>query len=169
MSFSPPPPPGFQKPQVGAQASSTSMNFYHPTTPTSQKLFPRRPKVWVPPLIAFGSFAAGYAIPWEFGESPGAVVVRIVFPLSFAAIFCLVAGYYSYRTVPGWRGWTWVAFAAMTLNAVHSFLYAGILTPFMVDLLLWLSVIGLGVAAALGPEKLGDIHVKPRTHSAGDN
>lgn len=165
MSFSPPPPPGFgpssSSPQVG-QYSIPYMN-----SPKANE-FPRRPKIWVPPVIAFSAFTAGYAIPWEFGENASAVITRVVIPLSLVAILCLVAGYYSYRTLPGWRIWTFVSCGAMTLNAMHFSLIATIQTPVSVQVLLWLSVISLGLAGFIGLEAKGDIHQKPTMPPPGD-
>lgn len=159
MSFSPPPPPG----------TSSGANSIGGMASLRRQFFSRRPQVWVPPVIVFGAFAAGYAIPWEFGEDTTSVVFRIVIPLSMSAAFCLVAGFYSYRTVPGWRMWTWIAFIAMLLNALHASFFAYLMTPEMVEILLWFSVLGLGIAASFGSEKLSDIHRKPTLESPGLN
>lgn len=170
MSFSPTPPPGFYRPNQ--QSSSSLSDLGQPaqsSTGFAGREFPRRPQVWVPPLIVFGAFASGYAIPWDMGTNPSQVIARVVFPLTLAAIFCLVAAYYSYRTVPGWRIWTWVAFGSMFLNAAHAILFTSLATPAMVDVLLWFSVIALGVAGSLGAEKRSDINKKPGTPIPGSS
>lgn len=158
MSFSPPPPPGTQ--------SSSNSNL-ETNASKSTRDFARRPQVWVPPVIVFGAFTSGYAIPWEFGEDSSAVILRIVVPLSLSAMFCLIAAFYSYRTVPGWRVWTWVAFGAMLINTIHTSLFAYLVTPEMVEILLWISVLGLGLAGSIGSEKLGEIHRKPTLENPG--
>ncbi len=158
MSFSPPPPPGTQSsPNSGSENGPSKLN----------RGFARRPQVWVPPVIVFGAFTSGYAIPWEFGEDSSTVILRIVAPLSLSAVFCLIAGFYSYRTVPGWRVWTWVAFGAMLINAIHTSLFAYLIAPEMVEILLWFSVLGLGLAGSIGSEKLGEIHRKPTLENPG--
>lgn len=170
MSFSPTPPPGFYRPNQQGSSSLGGPGQPAQTLASSSEIeFPRRPQVWVPPLIVFGAFASGYAIPWDMGTNPAQVMARIVFPLTLAAIFCLVAAYYSYRTVPGWRIWTWVAFGSMFLNAAHASLFTSLATPMMVNVLLWLSVIALGVAGSFGAEKRSDIHKKPAIPTPGSS
>lgn len=170
MSFSPTPPPGFYSSnQQGSRGLGDLGQSPQLSASYSEREFPRRPQVWVPPLIVFGAFASGYAIPWDMGTNPSQVIARIVFPLTLAAIFCLVAAYYSYRTVPGWRIWTWVAFGSMFLNAAHALLFTSLGTPIMVDVLLWISVIALGVAGGLGAERRSDIHKKPTMPMPGSS
>ena len=170
VSFSPAPPPGFYRPnQHSSDQFKDFRNSPSRRTDSVEREFPRRPRTWVPPLIVFGAFAAGYAIPWDLGSDPSQVIARIVFPLTLAAAFCLVAGYYSYRTVPGWRIWTWVAFGSMLLNAIHAILFTALLTPIMVDLLLWLSVVALGVAGSFGAEERSDIHRRPSITMPGNS
>lgn len=160
MSFSPPPPPGgSQDKELGSNTNSY----------LSRNEFARRPQVWVPPVIVFGAFASGYAIPWDFGPESELVIIRVVVPLSLAAVFCLVAAYYSYRTVPGWRLWSWIAFSAMALNSIHTSLFASLVIPRMVEVVLWLSVLGLGIVGTIGQEQRSDIHKRPTVENPGLN
>jgi hypothetical protein len=129
--------------------------------------FPRRPKIWVPPLVAFGAFTSGYAIPWDFGSDQGVVIVRVVLPLVMAASFCLVAGFYTYRTLPGWRVWTWASFGVMLLNAIHISVFSPLSSPVSVQLLMWLSSLLLVISATLGQEAKSDLNSKPTTSFPG--
>jgi hypothetical protein len=115
----------------------------------------------VPPLIAFGAFSSGYAIPWDFGSNQGVVIVRVVLPLVIAATFCLVAGFYTYRTLPGWRIWTWASFGTMLLNAIHISVLSPLSSPLSVKLLIWFSSLLLIISATLGQEAKSDFHSKP--------
>lgn len=159
MSFSPPPPPG--------GSSFGSPGNLPGSGPVQQ--FPRRPKVWVPPLVAFGAFTAGYAIPWDFGNDPGAVIMRVVLPLVLAASFCLVAGFYTYRTLPGWRVWTWASFAIMLLNAIHTSVLSPLTSPMSVQVLLWFASLLLILSATLGQEDKSDLQNKPTSPLSGVN
>ena len=144
----------------------TSGNYSFSPLPVAKE-FPRRPRVWVPPVIMFGAFAAGYAIPWNLGENPTGVITRIIFPLVISAILCGVAGFYSYRTVPGWRVWTWVALGAMTLNGLQFLVIPAIQMPVTVNLIIWLSNIGLLVCGIAGPEERSSLHQAPTFANPG--
>jgi hypothetical protein len=153
MSMPPPPPGGSFAFDKGNQVST--------------KQVPRRPQVWVPPVIIFGAFAAGYGIPWNLGENPGPVLLRIVFPLIISATICGVAGFYSYRTVPGWRTWTWISFGAMTFNGLSFLLLPALAMPVLVPAILWISNIGLFICALLGPEKNSALYQQPTISNPG--
>lgn len=150
----PPPPPG------------GNFAFNQPSSELTKPI-PRRPQVWVPPVIIFGAFAAGYGIPWELGPNPGPVLIRIVFPLLISAILCGIAGFYSYRTVPGWRTWTWVSFGVMSLNALSFLLLPALSVPIFVPVILWISNIGLFICALIGPEKNSAIYQQPKINNPG--
>lgn len=153
MSMPPPPPGG---------------NFeFNQGNRVLQKPVPRRPQVWVPPVIIFGAFAAGYGIPWNLGDNPGPVLLRIVFPLIISAIICGIAGFYSYRTVPGWRTWTWISFGVMTFNGLSFLLLPALSMPVMVPAILWISNIGLFLSALLGPEKNSALYQQPSITNPG--
>ena len=130
--------------------SSGNFSFNQPlTTPN----YPRRPQVWVPLVIIFGAFAAGYAIPWDLGQDPSRVFLRVIFPLLISALLCGIAGFYSYRTVPGWRTWTWVALASMALNGIQFLVIPAMQMPVAVSIIIWISTIGLLICGILGQEK----------------
>lgn len=151
MTIPPPPPSG-------------NFNFSQPTPVTT---FPRRPQVWVPPVIIFGAFAAGYAIPWNLGTNPTAVIVRLIIPLLISAVLCGIAGFYSYRTVPGWRTWTWIALGAMFINGVQFLLIPALQMPVMVSVIIWMSIIGLLICGVLGPEKNSALYQSPNISNPG--
>lgn len=166
MTFSPPPPPG-----TGTGSSSPQIGEY--STPfrgaSKSNEFPRRPRIWVPPIIAFSTFAAGYAIPWEFGENQETVILRVVLPLLVSTSICLVAGYYTYRTLPGWQVWTWVSFGVMSLNAIHTSVFSPLISPITVQILLWASSALLILSATLGQEVRSDLKNKPTSATPGFN
>jgi hypothetical protein len=157
MSFTPPPPPGFQQTPTTYQQMASM--------PAQQNAF-RRPRVWVPPVIMLDAFAAGYAIPWGLGDHPFLTFWRLIFPLIIVAAICGVAGFYSYRTVRGWQMWTWIAFAISLLNVANLWLFPIIVIPFFPMFVLAIGTIGLFIAALLGAESLKPIHyqVPPRTY-----
>jgi hypothetical protein len=157
VTFAPPPPPG----------TPTTGNSLGAATYISAQHFPLRPKIWVPPLVAFGAFTSGYAIPWDFGGDQGMVIVRVVLPLVIAASFCLVAGFYTYRTLPGWRIWTWASFGAMMLNAIHISVLSPLSSPVSVQILMWLSSLLLIISATFGQEAKSDLHSKPTNSFPG--
>lgn len=152
MSFPPLPPP--------------DGNFSFSQTAAANS-YPRRPQVWVPPVIIFGAFAAGYAIPWDLGQEPGRVFTQMILPLLISAFLCGVAGFYSYRTVPGWRNWTWVALGAMTLNGIQFLAIPAMQMPVAVSVLIWTSSLGLLICGALGQEKNSALYQQPKSPSPG--
>ena len=151
MTIPPPPPSG-------------KSIIYQPIT---TKLYQRRPQVWVPPVIIFGAFAAGYAIPWNLGPNPNAVILRLIVPLLISAFLCGIAGFYSYRTVSGWRVWTWIALASMTINGIQFVLYPALQMPALVTIIVWLSIFGLLTCGIFGQEKLSEIHQPPSISNPG--
>lgn len=122
--------------------------------------FPRRPHPWVPPMIMVSSFAAGYAIPWNLGPSPEAALVRFVLPLVISAALCCTASFFAYQANKNWRIWCWGAFGFQTATFLSMWLLPVLLVPNLVLILLFLSVVLLGVAAGLGAEKLSQAHMK---------
>jgi hypothetical protein len=151
MSITPPPPPGLEQPPTSFQQmsnSSTNSNFF------------RRPRVWVPPVIMLDAFAAGYAIPWDLGPTPGRAFLQFVFPLLLTAIFCGIAGFYSYRTVRGWQLWTWLAFGISILSFTNIWLFPVLMMPAFPLMIFALGTIGLLIAATAGSESLKPIHSK---------
>ena len=151
MSINPPPPPGFQQPPTSYQQMSNS---------TASPSFFRRPRVWVPPVIMLDAFAAGYAIPWDLGQTPGQAFWRFVFPLVLTAIGCGIAGFYSYRTVRGWQLWTWVAFGISVTSLVNIWLFPVLLIPAFPLAILSFGTFGLLIAASAGAESLKPIHAR---------
>lgn len=151
MTIPPPPPSG-------------SFNF---SQPTSVRTYPRRPQVWVPPVIIFGAFAAGYAIPWYLGPNPNAVILRLIIPLLISAIFCGIAGFYSYRTVPGWRTWTWIALGSMAFNGIQFILFPALQMPVLVTVIIWISIFGLLICGIIGQEKNSGIYQQPTISNPG--
>jgi hypothetical protein len=144
--------------------SSGNFSFNQPLTTTN---YPRRPQVWVPPVIIFGAFAAGYAIPWDLGQDPSRVFLRVIFPLLISALLCGVAGFYSYRTVPGWRTWTWVALASMALNGIQFLVIPAMQMPVAVSIIIWISTIGLLICGILGQEKNSPLYKQPNNPNPG--
>jgi hypothetical protein len=134
---------------------------------TSVKTYPRRPQVWVPPVIIFGAFAAGYAIPWELGQDPARVFFRVVLPLIIAAVLCGIAGFYSYRTVPGWKTWTWIALGSMVFNGFQFLLIPAMQMPLAVNVMVWISALGLLSCASFGSEKSSPLYQAPSTPNPG--
>jgi hypothetical protein len=84
-----------------------------------------------------------------------------------AASFCLVAGFYTYRTLPGWRVWTWASFGVMLLNAIHISVFSPLSSPVSVQILMWLSSLLLVISATLGQEAKSDSNSKPTTSFPG--
>lgn len=144
--------------------SSGNFSFNQPLTTNN---YPRRPQVWVPPVIIFGAFAAGYAIPWDLGLDPSRVFLRVILPLLISAAFCGVAGFYSYRTVPGWRTWTWVALASMAVNGIQIVALPTMQMPFAVGLIIWISTIGLLICGIFGQEKNSPLYNQPSYPNPG--
>ena len=149
MSITPPPPPGFQQPATGYQQISNQI--------VNSDFF-KRPRVWVPPVIMLDAFAAGYAIPWDLGQTPGRAFWRFVFPLVLTAIGCGIAGFYSYRTVRGWQMWSWLAFTVSLASFVNIWLFPVLMIPAFPLAILAFGTIGLFIAASAGPESLKPIH-----------
>jgi hypothetical protein len=153
MSFTPPPPPGYQPTPTSYQQM---VNI-----PAPANSF-RRPRIWVPPVIMLDAFAAGYAIPWEVGERPWQTFWRFIFPLILTAIGCGVAGFYSYRTVRGWQLCTWIAFAISLLAIGNIWLFPVLVIPTFPMAVLAIGTTSLFVAALLGAESLKPIHFSQR-------
>lgn len=141
-------------------------NFSFSQVPTSTN-YPRRPQLWVPPVIIFGAFAAGYAIPWDLGQDPSRVFSRVVLPLIISALLCGVAGFYSYRTVPGWRTWTWVALGSMALNGIQFLVIPAMQMPVAVSIIIWASIVGLLVCGVFGQEKYAALYQQPSNPNPG--
>jgi ABC-type multidrug transport system permease subunit len=118
-------------------------------------------------VIIFGAFAAGYAIPWDLGQDPSRVFLRVIFPLLISALLCGVAGFYSYRTVPGWRTWTWVALASMALNGIQFLVIPAMEMPVAVSIIIWISTIGLLICGILGQEKNSPLYKQPNNPNPG--
>lgn len=115
--------------------------------------FPRRPLIWVPPVLVFAGVAAGYGIPWDLGEDLFIAYAVVVIPLLLTAISCSVAAFYSYRTTPGWRTWTWVSFGLMFACVLNFAFFAQGILPNLAIFLLFVSSIGLAIAGAFGAEE----------------
>lgn len=114
----------------------------------------------MPPVIMLDAFAAGYAIPWDLGPTPGRAFLQFVFPLLLTAIFCGIAGFYSYRTVRGWQLWTWLAFGISILSFTNIWLFPVLMMPAFPLMIFALGTIGLLIAATAGSESLKPIHSK---------
>jgi hypothetical protein len=122
--------------------------------------YPRRPQIWVPPAIMLSSFAAGYAIPWNLGTDPQQAFFRFVLPLLVSAGLCCAASFFAYQTNKSWRIWSWAAFGFQTITFLVMWLFPVLLVPRLVLILLFISVILLGIASGLGAEKLSEAHRK---------
>jgi len=103
--------------------------------------------------LVYSGVAAGYGIPWDLGEDLVFAYSFVVIPLLLAAIASSVAAFYSYRTSPGWRTWTWISFGLMFACVVNfTFLVQGVL-PNLAIFLLFVSSAGLAIAGAFGAEE----------------
>ena len=126
----------------------------------SNQYYARRPKTWVPPLIMVSSFSAGYAIPWNLGPNPVATLIRFIFPLIISAILCCIASFFAFEANKNWRIWSWVAFGFQFFTFLSILLSPTLVVPNLVLFLLGVSVLLLGIASAIGPEKLSEAHKK---------
>lgn len=126
----------------------------------SNMYYPRRPQVWVPPAIMLSSFSAGYAIPWNLGPDPQQAFFRFVLPLIVSALLCCTASFFAYQTTKSWRIWSWAAFGFQTITFIVMWQFPVLLVPKLVLILLFLSVVMLGISSGLGAEKLSEAHRK---------
>lgn len=151
MALPPPPPnPG--------STSSFGNNFEY---------FPRRPLIWVPPVLVGAGVAAGYGIPWDLGNNLAFSYSFVVIPLLLTAISCSVAAFYAYRTTPGWRTWTWISFSLMFLCVLNFTFIAQAALPNLAIFFLFVSSAGLAIAGAFGAEEPKIKHQLPGAGTPG--